>query len=316
MMERGTDISGDDLIIKEIEGTEYAEALVRQFDDFHSLNPYDDGEIELEILQQKYKEVEALLDKTNIPKWVKGVDVRFSPSSAGSCNRELYYKALRAEKDVVQMYPYQKRWTLNGSAIHERVQRDILYMEKYLDNPEFVVERDEEGFPMWEFTNQKQIVINHKEETFALFGKSDGILRHVDTGKLFGFEVKTKSTTSSALGPRSLPRADTKHKTQQIGYAMLYGVRDFIIFYESLAKDWWGRGAEAKADTKAFIYKVEDEDIFALLDKFADVAKAVRLKELPPKDEDKCIFCPYKTLCGKEWNFEDISKEIKDKESN
>ena len=75
---------------------------------------------------------------------------------------------------------------------------------------------------------------------------------------------------------------------------------EYIFLYESLAKDGWNKGEVAKPDLRTFYHRVTEEDRQALLDKFADVVTAVEDKKLPPKEEDKCMFCQYKHLCIKE----------------
>lgn len=69
--------------------------------------------------------------------------------------------------------------------------------------------------------------------------------------------------------------------------------------YESLAKDNWNKGADAKPDFRTFYYKVTDEDRQELLNKLANVAKSVKENLVPAADFDKCLFCPYKTICYK-----------------
>src|SRR5687767_5057478 len=119
-------------------------AFVEHLQRFHSLSEIYDKEIEIEVLEDE-------LDAINNPKKVKfekGV-VTFSPSSASKCERELFYKAKRFEKDEVQMLPYQRRWVRNGSAIHAAIQKDLLLAQEHLLNPSFKVLRLPDGKPAW-----------------------------------------------------------------------------------------------------------------------------------------------------------------------
>ncbi|MGQ8871400.1 hypothetical protein [Paenibacillus sp. TSA_86.1] len=75
--------------------------------------------------------------------------VTFSPSSASKCERELFYKALKVDKDEQEMFPYQKRWVRNGSAIHGAVQKDLIYAER-MDGAKFTVDRMPDKTPAWE----------------------------------------------------------------------------------------------------------------------------------------------------------------------
>ena len=67
--------------------------------------------------------------------------------------------------------------------------------------------------------------------------------------------------------------------------------------YESLAKDSWTKGEDARPDMRAFYINVEDTDRVALLDFLADTAQRFYAGKLPEADREKCLFCPYKTTC-------------------
>lgn len=274
-------------------GHELAGALFHQFNEFHAKDVRQDNDIERLLLKQKELELELPDPYKAIP---KGYTI-FSPSSVSKCPRELFYKAVKQTKDEKAMYPYQRRWTRNGSAVHEYTQRDLLYMEKTLENPKFVVTRDENGLPNWESNMKKHVMIEHNGEKFALFGMMDGILEYTPDGSKVGFEFKTKSTTIAAVGTFKMKDAQEGHKQQTVAYSLLFGVDEFIIMYESVAKDNWTANAEARSDIRTFYNKVTAEDKRVLLDKLATVNKHIREGRLPEGDLSKCIFCPYKNTC-------------------
>lgn len=278
-------------------GLKMASALYNMFNDLHTLDYYADVDIEKVLLEQKVKEVENIV-KPHIPEGLEGYTY-FSPSGASKCNRELFYKALKYEKDEIPFYPYHRRWTRNASAVHEAVQKDLMYMEKMLPDAMFKVSKMDNGLPKWEQNIKTFKIIEHNGETFGIYGMCDGILINKEENKEVGFEFKTKSTTIGAVGNYKMKDAQEGHKTQCTAYAILFGIDEHLIMYESLAKDGWTKGAEAKLDFRVFYHKVKDEDIKELLDKYAYITKCVREKKVPPKEEDKCLFCTYKGVCSK-----------------
>jgi CRISPR/Cas system-associated exonuclease Cas4 (RecB family) len=270
---------------------ELENALKSQFNMYHLIEHYDDYEIEKLLLRQKEREVELIKKPFEVPEGY----VKFSPSGADKCERELFYKIMKAEKDELQKYPYQKRWTRNSSAVHEAVQRDLLYMEKFLPNPAFTVERMEDGLPAWEQNIQRYKIFKHNGVEFILYGMMDGVLKYTKDGSRIGFEFKTKSTKADAV--EKLKKASTSHKLQCVAYSLLFDIDEYLITYESVAKDEWRIGAGAMDDIKPFYVKVTEEQKQQLLDKLARVTEMVQNGELPERDTSKCMFCPYKTIC-------------------
>lgn len=275
-------------------GNELTGALYNQFNEFHSKDTRTDKDIERLLLKQKQLELDVLDAYTLIP---KGLTI-FSPSSVSKCPRELFYKAVKATKDKTTMFPFQRRWVRNGSAVHEFTQRDLLYMEKALEKPLFTVARTKDGLPKWESNIKTHKVIEHNGEKFAMFGMMDGELVYTPDGSHIGFEFKTKSTTIAQVGTFKMKDAQDGHKLQTVAYSILFDLEEFILMYESVAKDNWSAHANAKTDIRTFYNKVTDEDRTMLLDKLADVQKHIREGRLPEGDLSKCLFCPYKTSCS------------------
>lgn len=276
-------------------GIKMASAFYNMINDLHSMDYYDDINIERLLLTQRGKEVDNIV-KPHVPVEYQHLTY-FSPSGASKCCRELYYKAKKSPKDDEPFYPYHRRWCRNGSAIHEAVQRDLLYAEKMVKDTPFTVARTDEGLPKWEQNIKSFKVIEHNGEQFGLYGMSDGILVETATGKEVGFEFKTKSTTIGAVGNYKMKDAQEGHKLQCTAYAILFGIYEHLIMYESLAKDAWSKGAEAKLDYRVFYHQVKDDDVKGLLDKYAYITKAVRDGIEPPREPEKCMFCPYKGIC-------------------
>lgn len=275
-------------------GQRLAGGLWNMFNELHSMDYYEDREIEELLLEQKKHEIKVMDFFKTLPKDV----VTFSPSGAGKCRRELVYKAQRAKKDEVQRYPYQRRWTRNSTVVHGAVQTDLLYAEKKLAKPIFTVARmKDNGLPAWESNLKTVKRISHKGVDFAVYGMMDGVLIYTPDGSKIGFEFKTKSTTIGTVGHYKMKDAGADHKLQCVAYSILFGIDEYIITYESVAKDGWTKGKEAKPDLRTFYHRVTEEDRQELLDKWAETAKAKYNNELPERELDKCIFCPYKTVC-------------------
>jgi CRISPR/Cas system-associated exonuclease Cas4 (RecB family) len=280
-------------------GEELATAIVRHFDEINSINFWDDKEIETLLLQQKEYEVSMIDKRPDYPREF----AKFSPSSADSCKRELFFKNIRAERDDEEMTSWQTRWTKNSTGCHEYRQRDLLYAEKYLKKPVFTVEKIKDtsnplrdGLPSWEKQLESWKVIEHKGVTIVLTGMMDGILKYKDGSKV-GFEFKTKSNSVAQI--KQLKDANPKHKKQCIAYSILFGIDEFLLTYESVAKDKWMTGINGRPDMKAFYIKVTEKQRQDLLNHWVDVAEHVENGEMPKGDNTKCIFCPFKTYCSK-----------------
>lgn len=273
-------------------GQRLAGALYNQMNDLHSVDFYSNYEIESLLLKQKEHDLEKMKNFERLPEGL----ISFSPSSASACARGLVFKANREEKDEVIRYPYQRRWTRNSSAVHEAVQRDLLYCEKVLKNPIFTVERLESGLPAWEQNIKTAKVIEHNGVKFVLNGMCDGILNYTPDNSKVLFEFKTKSTTIGTVGTYKLKGVQEEHRIQAVAYSILFGVDEVVFMYESVAKDGWTKGAEAKVDFRTFYIKITEEDRKELLDRLSRIAKQYYAKEIPAK-EDNCFFCQYKTAC-------------------
>lgn len=274
-------------------GQRLAGALYNQMNDLHSVDFYSNYEIESLLLKQKEHDLDKMKNFERLPEGL----ISFSPSSASACGRGLVFKANKEEKDEVIRYPYQRRWTRNSSAVHEAVQRDLLYCEKVLKNPIFTVERLESGLPAWEQNIKTAKVIEHNDVQFIINGMCDGILNYTPDGSRVLFEFKTKSTTIGTVGTYKLKGVQEEHRIQAVAYSILFGVDEVVFMYESVAKDGWTKGAEAKVDFRTFYVKITEEDRKNLLDRLSEIASDYYANKLPEKESEKCFFCVYKEAC-------------------
>lgn len=270
-----------------------ARVLYDQFQEFHSHDRVPDSKhLEEILLKQKEHDLEMIGSRPTYPDLPK-----FNPSGASKCEFELYKAANKEEIPRLVLEPYNKRWTRNATAIHDTTQRDLLYMQKVLDNPRLTVEMLESGLPAWERNILKWEKFNHNGQEFILNGMCDGLLTDNETGERIGFEFKTKSTTIAAVGDYKMKGVQDGHRMQAVCYSILFfgdpyeDRTDKIIFmYESLAKDWWHKGAEARSDIRTFQVEITLQDRMKVLDKFASV---VAMTEPPEHDCDN-FFCPFK----------------------
>lgn len=266
--------------------------LFEQFNNFHSMNIYPlDNEIEKYFY---YNKIENLTPKHKSDYG----GIKFTPSSADKCSRELYYKFINITADTVEQLPYHKRWTRNSTAVHESTQLDLLYMEKYLKDPKFTVLRTSDGKPAWEENIKQTVEIPYKGHNVVLTGMMDGQLVYHPTGEIVGFEFKTKSNSVAQVGTYKMKEPSHSHKQQCVAYSLMWGINTFIILYEAVAKDGWGKGIDARPDLRAFEFNVTDEMRIELLDKFVNIIEDVNSKTVPLKEPDKCMFCNYNSYCN------------------
>lgn len=290
---------------KALEGIEVQSDVSQDFhemlDKFHGMNVRDDYKLDIQILQWQIEEMTDGKDNLR-GEFVDGLPV-FSPSGVDGCERGLAFKILKADEDGQEFEPYQKRWVRNGSAIHSAQQRDLLYIEKYVPDARFEVLRTKEGKPAWERNTRTVKQFEHNGAKFQLYGMVDGMLWDKKLKKRIGYDFKTKSTTVATVGDYKLKVPQENNVTQMVAYSLLFDVDEYIIHYESLAKDGWTKGKEARNDMKVFHIKITKEMQQELLDKLANIVNQVNEDILPNPDFDKCLFCKYKEICA------DIEKE-------
>ncbi|MHC8516807.1 hypothetical protein [Sporosarcina sp. ITBMC105] len=233
----------------------------------------------------------------------------FSPSSLGSCPRELYLKAKGAKRDAGRRPPHQARQAKMGTAAGDMIQRELLFIEKHYERltgnaPRFRFLRDEQGRPRFEEFAKANVKVTHNGETFYLSGAPDGIMEYItDDGEAIrvGLEVKSKASTAAKTSLYSMREPDASHKTQATAYARMYGCDYYVVLYLNLAKKGWFMSDEDYAktpDLRAFCLRITDEDIAQILDKPAYVTRCVRENTPPPLDLDEWTFNNYKEACA------------------
>ncbi|EOO67474.1 hypothetical protein IKE_02601 [Bacillus cereus VD196] len=245
----------------------------------------------------------------------------FSPSSANSCPRELYEKALRSPRDQAEVKPWQRRWQFIGTNIGDAIQRDILLAERHYEKftsekPRFRIERTKDGYPAFEDFVKTRKVIEHNNQQFALIGTCDGILEYTDEHGVItrvGLEIKSKQTTYSKTSEYSLREPGADHVKQVTCYSLMYDLDYYIVFYMNASKKAWNMNEEDYAkypDFRAFGVAITDDMRNEVLDKFASIVAAVNTKQPPKLDIEHWLFNNYKTACAQSLSDEEY-EEIK-----
>lgn len=245
----------------------------------------------------------------------------FSPSSANSCPRELYEKALRSPRDQAEVKPWQRRWQFIGTNIGDAIQRDILLAERHYEKftgekPLFRIERTKDGYPAFEDFVKTRKVIEHNNQQFALIGTCDGILEYTDEHGVItrvGLEIKSKQTTYSKTSEYSLREPGADHVKQVTCYSLMYDLDYYVVLYMNTSKKAWNMSEEDYAkypDFRAFGIAVTDEMRNEVLDKFASIVAAVKKKQPPKLDIEHWLFNNYKTACARSLSDEEY-EEIK-----
>lgn len=274
-------------------GEELINAFSKHLEDVNSKDYFDILEVEEILLKEQANNIKVMKTPKGYPKELP----RFSPSSSDKCERELFFKANKADRDESTGFPFQRRWTRNSTAVHGAIQKQLLEAEIVLETPDFTVVRlEKNGLPAWEKNIEDWRVIEHKGVKFVIFGMCDGILKYKDGSKV-GFEYKTKSNSVAQI--KQLKEPAPSHLLQTVAYSILFGVDEWLITYESVAKDKWTTNENARPDFKIFYHKVSENDKQRLLDKWAGVAENIETGEVSSPDFKKCLFCQYKGMCGK-----------------
>ena len=296
-------------ILARIEGD-----FVAMLDEWHSLPEVWDNELDAQI-HRWYSD----------PPVVYPQRPYFSPSSLGSCPRELYEKTRGAKRDITGQEPYQGRWTRIGTAVGEMIQRDLLFIEKHFERmtgnrPPFVFERNPDGTPMFEEFAKMNKKVTFLGETFYLYGAPDGIMRYItDDGEAIrvGLEIKTKQTTAARTSLYTMRGPEEEHVRQVLGYGYMFDCDYYIILYVNTAKKSWGMSDEEyekTPDIRAFCIPITADRVAEILEKPADIVRRVRENDPPPLDLDAWAFNSYKTACATSLSDDEL-EEIKRKVS-
>jgi len=292
----------------DINPQDIADDLIEHLDNWYSMPETYDNELDTQI-HKWYVDAPNIYPKRPY----------FSPSAATACPRELFYKAKRAPKDSFRKQPHQGRWTSIGTAIGGIIQRDILAMERNLEDKtgaasRFRFERTAKGFPMFEEFAKKNHPVTHGNKSFYLFGLPDGIMEYTtESGEVIrvGLEVKSKQSTPARTSLYSMKQAEGKHVKQCVCYAEMYNVDYYVILYVNAAHKGWTISDEdyrKNPDIRAFGLQITDGDKTQVFDRFVKVLDSVERNEPLPLDIDNFTFNSYKEIIAKELPQKDFDE--------
>lgn len=301
-----------DDIDKQVQAEVIAEDFLDYLNEFHNyIQPYDDPlDAWLHGAYAKVKAKRVYHDFKSQP--------HFSPSSANSCDRELYAKVLKAKRDESDGNPVRRRWTALGTVVGDLMQREVLLAERHFEKftgkkPRFKMERTPEGYPAFEDFIKTMKVIEHNGQRFSLFGTGDGILHYKnDDGEVLrvGLEIKSKQTTYAQTSYHSMQEAKEDHVKQCVCYSIMYDVDFYIIVYVNTAKKGWFMNEEDIAkypDIRAFGVYITNEMKNEVLDKFANVIVAVKEGKPPRLTLGKYTFNNFKNAIAPTLTDEEIA---------
>ena len=282
--------------------------LIALLDDWFSLPEVWDNELDRQI-HEWYANAPTVYPKRPY----------FSPSSLGSCPRELYVKAKGAPRDDFRKPPHQSRWAKLGTLGGELIQREMLAIERNYEKltgnvPRFRFVRNPDGTPMFEDFAKKNVLVEMDGEKFYLYGAPDGIMEYItDDGEKIrvGLEVKSKQTTPAQTSLYSMKKPDSSHARQIVAYAHMFGCEYYVILYVNYAKKAWfmtEEEYEKNPDLRAFCARVTDDHKRIVFRKAVEVTRAVRENKPPKLDLDAWTFNNYKRACALDLSEEELNE--------
>lgn len=288
--------------------------FIALLDDWFSLPETWDNELDAQIAKWY----------SNPPQvWPKRDAPYFSPSSLGSCPRELYIKAKLGgkAKDKFRDKPWRGRQRKLGTLGGDLIQRELLAIERNYERltgnvPRFRFLRNEDGTPMFEDFAKTNKLVEQDGERFYLYGTPDGVMEYTaDSGEKIrvGLEIKSKQSTPARTSLHSMKGPDEAHAKQIAAYAEMYDCDYYMIFYVNYAKKGWNMSEsdyEKTPDIRAFCSLITEEDKREVFGKAVEVTRAIRENKPPKMDLDNFTFNNFKTACAESLSDEEFD-EIK-----
>lgn len=306
-------VNGSLLEDKHKEGSELAKQFTEQMDKYYaspSASFHDDN-----IARRFY---EQRLRHLGFKPYPKDGLITFGASGTGLCDRQIVFKNAKVKAEKTPDIPFRSRQRRVGSAVIEYLQLDIAHMQKRLGKDAlFTFATLPNG--EWAFEDAMQVrqVIEHNGVKFAITVKPDGILNYAkDAERRFIFEYKTKASGVVEMnGKLDFSGAQADHLRQVTAEAIVYGINEGFIVYESMHKPSWfsdeerknvpktrktWRNGEPMPDMRMMYFYITEEMKTALLDDLARQAELVYNGEIPEMTVEftsKCGFCPFKAHC-------------------
>ena len=213
----------------------------------------------------------------------------FKPSSIAGCHRMMYFTLIGAPIDKnFDADPQFIGMGQSGTARHEYLQTTISQMKEngfdveWIEIEDYLKIRPQKGL---EIISKQGLETKLFSRKYNLRFLCDGIIKV--NGVYFILEIKTEVSFKW----QSRTEADRKHIPQASSYSLCLGINRVLFLYEN--RDLCSK--------KAFIVEVSDDDRKGVVKTIRKVNNSKRLKQVPPKSEDKydCRFCDFKDECKK-----------------
>lgn len=307
------DTDTQSLASKHEEGAELAAQFIEQMDAYYASPSasFHDDRISKRFYEQRLRHI-------GFKPYPQDGLVTFGASGTGKCDREIVFKNAKAKTEKTPDIPFRSRQRRVGSAVIEYYQLDLAHMPKRLDKQAlFTLLETKTGEYAMEDAVQVRQVIEHNGVKFAITVKPDGILNYApDADRRFILEYKTKASGVVEMnGKLDFSGAQADHLRQVTAEAIVYGINEGFIVYESMHKPSWfsdeerknvpktrktWRSGEPMPDMRAMYFYITDEMKSELLDDLARQAELVYNGEIPAMAVEftsKCGFCQFKAHC-------------------
>lgn len=306
------------------DGEQLAIDFMAQMDAYYSLpsSSFYDNKIERKFLEQKLRHI-------GFKPYPDDGLVTFGASGTNLCDRQIVFKNAKVRTEKTPDLPFRSRQRRVGTAVIDYVQLDICHVPKRLGNDAvFTFATLPNG--EWAFEDAMQVrqVIEHNGVKFAITVKPDGILNYRDdANRRFIFEYKTKASGVVEMnGKLDYSGAQDDHLRQVTAEAIVFGINEGFIVYESVHKPSWfsdedkksvpktrktWREGEPLPDMRAMYFYITEEMKTALLDDLARQAELVYNGEIPAMSVEmtsKCGFCSFKTHCKSILTVEELAE--------
>ncbi|CDN42041.1 hypothetical protein [Paenibacillus sp. P22] len=262
--------------------------------------------------------------------------VTFGASGTNLCDRQLVFKndkATRPEKS--DDIPFRGRQRRLGTAVVDYIQLDIVHMPKRLGKGALFTMAERKNTDMfgnvtfeWDFeeaAQERKVFEYPHPETgelvqFAITAKPDGKFDYAPDGSRIIFEYKTKASGLRAMnGKLDYKGAQDDHVRQVTAEAIIFGINEALIVYESTQKPAWFSDEERtsvtkgqktwadgqpRPDLRAFYVEITDDMKNALLSDLARQAALVyeqraggAVPDVTIEMTDSCGFCAFSGHC-------------------
>lgn len=306
------------------EGNELAAEFLAQMDAYYAAptSSFHDDKITRKFYEQRLRHI-------GFTPYPKDGLVTFGASSTNRCDREIVFKNAKFKTEKTDDIPFRSRQRRVGSAVIEYLQLDLAHMPKRLgDDAVFTLATTGDGDYAMEDAMQVRQVIEHNGVKFAITVKPDGILNYSkEDGRRFIFEYKTKASGVVEMnGKLDYSGAQADHLRQVTAEAIVYGINEGFIVYESMHKPSWfsdeerknvpktrktWRNGEPLPDMRAMYFYITEDMKRELLDDLARQAELAYNGEIPKMTAEftsKCGFCPFKAHCKASLSPEELAE--------